>query len=331
MFTQQIKKRKGFDDNWRDDVLDEKSLDIPLTFPLETEPNNKMWIDYSIIKDEVILKEHHTYETYRKVTAMLKPSDKINHYSVTNANGESVDLNSRALNFMFPPKAWMSDHGTERTTMYMAAKEATGNVLVGGLGLAIYPQFILYLNNNIKSITIIDNDPSVIELVGKTWLEEYPGFINKVEIIESSIEDYLANTEKKFDTIYLDTWEDVDPRFLSSVNHLIDLSGKVCCDDGKIHCWGYALMVDTFIELVCALSERDFDWDEYNFDPALERFSGWLKKQDKKQNAEEIKKVAKFFALDTTVPAFEYERERCYTFHGVSHSDRLYNLSMARK
>ena len=44
---------------------------------------------------------------------------------------------------VFPPPAWMSDSAMERSMMYHAALRARGDVLIGGLGLAIYPQLVL--------------------------------------------------------------------------------------------------------------------------------------------------------------------------------------------
>jgi subtilisin family serine protease len=60
-----------------------------------------------------------------------------------------------------------------------------------------------------------------------------------VNIIENSIENFLDNSSQSFDTIYLDTWEDGDPRYLAHVNYLVQLALKRLSKEGQIQCWGY--------------------------------------------------------------------------------------------
>ena len=231
-----------FDPTWRDDVFDVRAVEMPLAFPDATPRNDRLWIETRPVREEIIFGHRQTYRPYRVVTAVLKPSEMSKYYTFVAKDGRGNILPpDNALNsYIFPPKAWMTDNGEERCSMFAAAQLARGHVLVGGLGLAVYPQFALGLNCPVESLTIVERDPEIIRLVLPEWFEQRPEHARLVTVVEGTIEAYLAETDKTFDTIYLDTWEDADSRFLAHINHLIALASQRCAADGRIQCWSYA-------------------------------------------------------------------------------------------
>jgi hypothetical protein len=94
----------------------------------------------------------------------------------------------------------MSDTPMEKRTNYRFLEEAHGDVLIGGLGIGM---IIIPIQEKIevKSITILEKNPEVIELVGK----QLP-LNNKVTVIEGDIFTYELAKGTKFDSIYFDIW-----------------------------------------------------------------------------------------------------------------------------
>lgn len=103
---------------------------------------------------------------------------------------------------------WMSDTPMERNTNYEFLKSANGDVLVFGLGigLIIYP---LLNDDSIKSITVVEKDKSVIELIYP--LLKQHDIKNRLTVIGGDANNYHLQMRKdvKFDTIYFDIWVDI--------------------------------------------------------------------------------------------------------------------------
>jgi hypothetical protein len=326
------RQKSKFDPTWRDEVLDPVAIEIPLVFPDDTPPNGKIWIKSKPIFREMVFKEEYKHEKPRWETSILKRSDMINYYTATDSNGNVIPQDDPAYDVFFPPKAWMSDTIQERCMMHAAAKLARGKVLVGGLGLAIYPQLVFHMQRPIESITILEQNANVIELVQEPWQKTLNNLQKQqVLIVEGTIEDYLQQTEESFDTFYFDTWEDCDPRFLPHVNYLIQLALSKCTPTGQIQCWGYAQMVDTFVEHALAHVKHNFPWEDFHLDPGMEKFSQWLQAQSDTPSEETIKTVAREIALTTVKSRLEYDRDRCFTPFAVSFSDAHVKMAMSRK
>ncbi|OQY48060.1 MAG: hypothetical protein B6242_03445 [Anaerolineaceae bacterium 4572_78] len=320
-----------FDPTWRDDVFDVQALETPIVLPDSTSRSDHVWIKKHVTCHETIFEHYHVYDTFREITTVLKHSDMAQFYRATDEHGNELPAGHVAFDYMFPPKAWMSDMGEERCTMFNAAKLAKGNVLVGGLGLAVYPQFALALNRPVESFTIIERDTDIIDFVTQAWLHTNPEHAKKTTIIEGTIEKYLHDTEKSFDTIYLDTWEDADPRFLAHVNYLIQLASQRCTADGMIQCWGYSRMIETFVSNMIIMTKKNFPWHLYNLDPVLHGFVEWLNAQEHDPTELEIIQNARTCALTIRKSIEEYDRHRCFTAFGTSLSEAYRNMALARK
>ena len=319
---------KGFDPSWRDDIFDSQALEFSLALPSATPRNDGVWIETQLVHQETIFGCPYIYNSPRLKTAVLKASDLSQRFTVVDQDGQAMSPDSAIAAAIFPPKAWMSDSGEERCMMFAAAKQAKGHVLVGGLGLGLYPQFVLALNNSIQSITIVERNPQIIHLMTEGWLQRKPEHQEVVTIWQGTIEDYLSTTQQVFDTIYLDTWEDADPRLLSHVNHLVTLALPRCSPIGTVQCWGYANMVDSFVETAKRLAQQKFPWNRYRLDPALQAYASWIETQEGDGSEAEILQKARYYALNTQHPFNPCERHRYFTACSTSLTDASLNARL---
>lgn len=143
---------------------------------------------------------------------------------------------------------WMSDVPQERLMMYNNARESYGRVLVGGLGLGLYPQYAM---PHVDHITIIEQHTAISEVVMP--VVEVASAAYQVDIIVQigSVESVLASEPSiRYDTIFLDTWDTLDAAHLPAVNRLRTLAVRHLAQDGRILLWGYRWMTRLF-EAAC--------------------------------------------------------------------------------
>lgn len=139
---------------------------------------------------------------------------------------------------------WMSDVPQERVMMYNNAQESSGRTLVGGLGLGLYPQYAL---PHVDSLTIIEQNTDIIDVVGSVVQIAADAHAKPVEIKQASIEEFLSQaSDEPYDTIFLDTWDVLDAAHLPRINHLRDLALKHVKPEGKLLLWGYVWMLKLF-------------------------------------------------------------------------------------
>ncbi len=98
---------------------------------------------------------------------------------------------------------WMNITPNEIETMDKAVKEAKGDVLVFGLGLGYFP-FMALLKDDVKSITVIENDRNIINLFNKYLKDKFP-HQEKLNIIFDDANNYL-NKDYKADYVFVDLW-----------------------------------------------------------------------------------------------------------------------------
>ncbi len=99
---------------------------------------------------------------------------------------------------------WMSITPHEINTMDKAIKEANGNVLVLGLGLGYYP-YMISLKDSVKSIDIVEIAKEPIEIFKEAILPYFTKK-SKVNIISIDAFEYLKNSTKKYDYVFVDLW-----------------------------------------------------------------------------------------------------------------------------
>jgi hypothetical protein len=94
---------------------------------------------------------------------------------------------------------WMSDNPSEVESTMGAVEEARGDVLIGGLGIGLLPTLI---KDKVTSIDIVELNQEVIELIF------YQIATEKMRIIHDDVFHYLKSTDKKYDFICVDIWQD---------------------------------------------------------------------------------------------------------------------------
>lgn len=98
----------------------------------------------------------------------------------------------------------MSDTPMELRTQASPVRSATGDCLIGGLGLGI---FILQLQDKpeVKSILVVEKEQDVIDLV-----QPHLPLTSKVTIIKGDIFDKaIIDRTRRFDFIYFDIWANI--------------------------------------------------------------------------------------------------------------------------
>ncbi len=150
------------------------------------------------------------YEHYKPNQAFLYDDievDENDYFLIKNKIGYFTDK------FIYPTiqkndVIWMGVFPHEINTMNRCKMNIMGHVYIFGLGLAYFPYSYC---DNASKITIIDNDPTIIEVFKKYIL---PHFENKdkYEIICSDAFDYIPKINKD-DYIFVDLWHNVNDGF----------------------------------------------------------------------------------------------------------------------
>ena len=150
---------------------------------------------------------------------------------------------------LFDPdgRLWMSDTPQERIMMVNNGARSQGHVLVGGLGLGLYPQYAADdAVGAATRFTILEQSEVVCEIVAPT-LETALDLPLIVHLGDAAA--YLAGpVAERFDTIFLDTWETLDAAHLPTVNALRDAALRHLAPDGRVLLWGYGWMLALFEE-----------------------------------------------------------------------------------
>jgi len=99
----------------------------------------------------------------------------------------------------------MSDTPSEVQDHLEAIGRAEGAVLIHGLGLGMVASACLD-KPEVDHVTIVENSPDVIGLVGP-WLKERYG--DRVEIIEADARTWKPPTGARWDMVWHDIWDDL--------------------------------------------------------------------------------------------------------------------------
>jgi hypothetical protein len=149
--------------------------------------------------------------------------------------------------FLYDPdgQLWMSNTPQERIMMYNNGRRSWGNVLVGGLGLGLYPQYAaLGAAGEATRFTIVERSPAVRDIVEPTLRS---ALRVPLEVQAARVEDVLSGpAAAHYDTIFIDTWATLDATRLPAINRLRDLALRHLTADGQVLLWGYRWMVRLF-------------------------------------------------------------------------------------
>lgn len=141
---------------------------------------------------------------------------------------------------------WMSDVPQERLMMFNNAAHSSGRILVGGLGLGMYPQYAM---PKASSITIIEANPAVRNLVEPIVKVAADAHHVALDVQISEVGSWLSTQSAlQYDTIFLDTWETLDASHLPMVNRLRDQAVQHLAANGRVLLWGYVWMLNLFTD-----------------------------------------------------------------------------------
>ena len=106
-------------------------------------------------------------------------------------------------------REWMSIKPSEIESSQAAIDAASGRVVTFGLGLG-YFTYMASLKPDVASVTVVERDPSVIELFKEQLLPQFPSK-DKVSVIEADAFDYLAHrmSPSAADFVFMDIWHDI--------------------------------------------------------------------------------------------------------------------------
>jgi hypothetical protein len=141
-------------------------------------------------------------------------------------------------------RLWMSTTPQEHIMMVNNGRHARGQVLVGGLGLGLYPQYAVRLGQA-THLTVVERSREVCALVEPTLRAalEVP-----LDLRWGLIEDALAGAVTvRYDTIFLDTWDTLDAAQLPAINRLRALARRHLAPGGRVLLWGYGWMISLFL------------------------------------------------------------------------------------
>jgi hypothetical protein len=148
---------------------------------------------------------------------------------------------------------WMSDVPQERLMMFNNAQASHGHILVGGLGLGLYPQYAM---PDAASVTVIEANAAIRAVVEPVVRIAADARGIPLDIRIAEIGAALSKpTTKRYDTIFLDTWDTIDAAHLPMINRLRDLATNHLAEDGRILLWGYAWMLRLFTDACRRLLE----------------------------------------------------------------------------
>lgn len=118
----------------------------------------------------------------------------------------------------------MSNTHMERITNQNFINIAKGNILINGLGLGMVLEKLLEKHeqeNCIEHITVIEKNPTVIELVGKHYADN-----PLITIIEADALEYKPPKGVKYDAVWHDIWTFITSDNLEDMKKLHRKYGK---------------------------------------------------------------------------------------------------------
>lgn len=104
---------------------------------------------------------------------------------------------------------WMTVTPNEINTIQPAVRQSRGKVLTYGLGLGYYA-FHCLMKKDVRSVTVVEKNPAVIEVFTKHLLPFFPRK-EALHIVQADAFDYAENVMpyEGFDTVFTDLWHDV--------------------------------------------------------------------------------------------------------------------------
>ena len=103
-----------------------------------------------------------------------------------------------------------------------AAEYYGGDILINGLGLGVALKEIL-TSDKVTSVTIIEKEQDVINLVADTYLKDA-----RVLVIKADALEYKASVGRRFSVVWHDIWDDITSDNLETMGTLHRKYGRRC-------------------------------------------------------------------------------------------------------
>lgn len=156
----------------------------------------------------------------------------------------------------------MSDYPDEKITNQKFIDNAYGDILIFGLGIGLIV-FPLLNEDNVRSITIVEMDPELPNLVGSV-IKKMDAF-SKVNILQGNAFDYADKLNQKYDTIYFDIWARITDESFDEMERLHDMYRHLLkSGESYIDSWRYDSKNDSPGKInkkkLLKLAETEINW-----------------------------------------------------------------------
>lgn len=217
-------------DNLDEEDIDEEFMNTYL-IPAVSKVDEKIYLDNPYLKNVKIKQSKKGkyvlgYLSYRPYE--LFPLDDISVDQKTYKELSKIGYFTNEVSYPYlgtSDSVWMSINPNEIKTMQKHIDQASGRVLVLGLGMGYYP-YMIALKDDVKEITIIEKDENIISIFNENI---FPFFVNKekIKIFKDDAYKYLDKHKSngEFDMVFADLWHDAIDG-VSSFLRLKELEGK---------------------------------------------------------------------------------------------------------
>ncbi len=147
---------------------------------------------------------------------------------------------------------WMSSTPQETVAMAAAADHAVGDVLVTGLGLGVFHRC---LRPAVRSCLTLEMNPDVVRLVWRHLAAADPRLRLRLISAEDGLRR-LADEGRRFDFVYLDTWDSGDYEQLPAVNWYVRTAQSMLRPGGAVWAWTYESMIRHYVRECQGLAHR---------------------------------------------------------------------------
>lgn len=135
---------------------------------------------------------------------------------------------------------WMTDAPQEVWQMREPLLKCYGHVLVGGLGLGVFPWLLTkYYGAPIKSITVIENDPNIIKVIAPYIKHK------KIEVVQADLFKYVKQKDiMRYDSAFLDIWQGTGE--ITWEKFIVPLRRAIGTKIPTVLCWNEEEMLGQF-------------------------------------------------------------------------------------
>ena len=113
----------------------------------------------------------------------------------------------------------MSDTPDEMRDHYEIVRQASGHVLINGLGIGMVLRAVLK-KPEVKRVTVVEKSADVIALVGPSYASE------RVEIVHADAFDYQPPKGVRYGAVWHDIWDDICGDNLAGMTKLKRSNGR---------------------------------------------------------------------------------------------------------